>query len=191
MKTRILKSIGVVVLSVLAMSFSTIKTEKKELKASESSILWVGEKVTGKHEGTINIKEGFLEFKKNKLVGGTVIVDMESIVVTDLEGDYKNKLEGHLKSDDFFGVANHKTATLNFTKVKKEGDNYKIEGEITIKGKTETISFDLAIKDNTATSEVEIDRTKFGIRYGSSSFFDNLKDKAIDNEFKLKTTLVF
>lgn len=192
MKTRILKSTAVAIIAVLAMSFSAIKTEKKEIKASESSIHWVGEKVTGKHEGTIKIKEGFLEFKKDKLVGGTVIVDMETINVTDLTGNYKNKLEGHLKSDDFFGVANHKTAKLVFTKVSKDDDNeYDVEGEITIKGITEKISFEIEIEGNTAKTDVEIDRTKFGIKYGSSSFFDNLKDKAIDNEFDLDVKLVF
>lgn len=191
MKTTILKSVAVVVIAVLTMSFITVQTNKKQLKASASSIHWVGEKVTGKHEGTISIKEGFLEFDDEELVGGYVVVDMESMNVTDLEGEYKNKLEGHLKSDDFFGVANHKTAILKFTEVNKEGDVYEIEGEITIKGTTEKISFELEIDENTATSQVEIDRTKFGIKYGSSSFFDNLKDKAIDNNFKLNVKLVF
>ena len=112
-----------------------------------------------------------------------IMVDMTSIVVTDLEGDYKNKLEGHLKSDDFFGTNNYKSSKLVFTKVSKKKGLYTVVGDLTIKGITESITFDLKISGNTATTKLNIDRTKFGIKYGSSSFFDDLKDKAIKNDF--------
>ena len=118
-------------------------------------------------------------------------MDMTSINTTDLEGDYKNKLDGHLKADDFFGVKNHQKATLVFTSVTKNETNYAVVGDLTIKGITNKITFDLTVSDNTATTTFQVDRTKFGIKYGSASFFDGLKDKAIYNEFDLKVSLKF
>jgi len=55
-----------------------------------------------------------------KLIGGEFTADMTSINVTDLEGDSKEKLTGHLRSDDFFGVETHKTAKFVITTVAKK-----------------------------------------------------------------------
>ncbi len=194
MKVNFLKSASLVLVAVVAMSFSAVKKDVKQIKTRESKVNWVGKKQIGSdHSGTINIQNGNLEFKagKDKLVGGMIMVDMTSIVVTDLEGDYKNKLEGHLKSDDFFGTNNYKSSKLVFTKVSKKKGLYTVVGDLTIKGITESITFDLKISGNTATTKLNIDRTKFGIKYGSSSFFDDLKDKAIKNDFELNVSLVF
>ena len=117
---------------------------------------------------------------------------MTTLSNTDLEGEYKGKLEGHLKSDDFFGVEKYPTATLKFTKVKSVSKNaYKVTGDITIKGKTESITFDLSVYGNKANAALKIDRTKFDVRYGSTSFFDGLKDKAIYDEFDIVADLEF
>lgn len=117
---------------------------------------------------------------------------MRSITNTDLEGDYKGKLEGHLKSDDFFDVEKFPTASLVFTKVNATGKNsYKVTGNITIKGHTEAITLDLSVYGNKATASLKIDRTKFDVRYGSTSFFDGLKDKAIYDDFDLVVDLEF
>ena len=118
-------------------------------------------------------------------------MDMTSINTTDIQGDYKKKLDGHLKADDFFGVEKHKKATLVFKSVTKNETNYSVVGDLTIKGITNKVSFELAVSENTATTTFQIDRTKFGIKYGSASFFDGLKDKAIYNEFDLKVSLKF
>ena len=192
MKTRNFKSTAVAIIALITMSFTVIKQETKEIKTSESKINWVGKKEIGNdHKGTINIQNGTLVFKKNKLVGGEVNVDMNSISVTDLEGDYKNKLEGHLKSADFFGTEKFQSSKLVFTKVEGKDGKFKVTGDLTIKGITESIVFDLNIDGNTATAKLDVDRTKYGIKYGSSSFFDNLKDKAIKNDFELNVKLIF
>lgn len=192
MKARILKSTAVALITLITMSFTVIKKEVKQVKTRESKVNWVGKKEIGSdHKGTINIQNGTLEFKKDKLVGGEVSIDMNSITVTDLEGKSKNKLEGHLKNDDFFGTTKFQTSKIVFTKVEGKGGKYKVTGDITIKGITESIIFDLEINENIATANLEIDRTKFGIKYGSSSFFDNLKNKAIKNSFELNVKLVF
>jgi polyisoprenoid-binding protein YceI len=186
-KTTILAAL----VAFVSFSFATL-TETKPVKASESKVVWKGYKVTGSHEGTIAIKSGNLNFDEAVLVGGNFEIDMTSINTTDLKGEMKNNLDGHLKSDDFFGVANFPTATLKITKVMPNGKNaYNVEGDLTIKGKTNTQVFTMSIYGNKATANLKVDRTKFDVRYGSTSFFDGLKDKAIYDEFDLNVDLVF
>jgi polyisoprenoid-binding protein YceI len=188
MKHTFLKSISI--LSILVLSAFTTK-ETKEVNIAESVVNWVGHKVTGQHEGTITLQQGALEFSNNELTGGNFVMDMTTINTTDLEGNYKDKLDGHLKADDFFGVEAHKTASLIFTSVSKNDSNYAVEGDLTIKGITNKISFVLALTENSATTALKVDRTKYGIKYGSASFFDGLKDKAIYDEFDLNVSLKF
>ena len=115
---------------------------------------------------------------------------MNSINCTDLEGEYKGKLEGHLKSNDFFGVAEHPQATLTFTDVKEKGNGlYSVTGDFTIKGKTNPATFDLQISEQNATAKVTINRSLYDIRYGSKSFFDNLGNKMIYDDFELNVNL--
>ena len=188
-----IKNIAVVaIIALISFSFTSIERFKKEIKVENSKVIWKGYKVTGSHQGTIALQSGNLTFEANKLVGGEFVIDMTTITNTDLEGDYKGKLEGHLKSDDFFGVATFPTASLVFKEVKSTGKNsYAVKGDLTIKGIKNPISIDISIYGSKATASVKIDRTKFDVRYGSTSFFDNLKDKAIYDEFDLVTDLEF
>lgn len=183
------KTILILAIAITASAFTNPIKEKIDVK--ESTINWLGKKVTGKHNGTINLQEGYLEMDGDNIVGGKFVIDMTSITVLDLQGGMKGKLEGHLKSDDFFGVETHPTATLDITDATKNGNIYNVNGNITIKGITQPISFDLAKDGNTATSTVIIDRSKFNVRYGSGSFFDNLGDKTIYDDFQLDVTLKF
>jgi len=192
MKNSIKNIAAIAIVAFMTFSFTTMDGIKKEINAESSKVNWKGYKVTGSHQGTIAIKTGNLVFDNNKLVGGSFTINMSSIIVTDLKGEYKGKLEGHLKSDDFFGVENFPTASLIFTKVKSTGKNsYEVTGDITIKGKTDSIIFDVSIYGNKANASLKIDRTKFDVRYGSTSFFDNLKDKAIYDDFDLVADLEF
>ncbi len=192
MKNRAQTIIAAIIIATVTFAFTTIEDGKKQIKVETSKVTWKGYKVTGSHEGSIAIKEGELEFKDGKLKGGAFIIDMSSIQNTDMEGEYKAKLEGHLKSDDFFGVEKFPTASLNFTKVKSTGKNsYEVTGDLTIKDKTNSITFDISIYGNKATANIKIDRTKFDVRYGSASFFDDLQDKAIYDEFDLVSDLEF
>ena len=183
------------ILSITLLSFMLTLTgafaqnaETKVIK--DSSINWTGTKVTGKHSGNINLQEGHLIMDGAELVGGSITIDMTSIIVLDLKGDSKASLERHLKSDDFFGVANHPTANLVISSAKRNGGLYTVTGTITIKGVSEPITFDLGIKEQIATASLTINRTLFGIRYGSGSFFDNLGDKAISDDFEINAKLV-
>lgn len=187
MKT--IKSLLIVAVVVTASAFTT--PMKKKINIKESTIEWKGKKILGSHTGTIQLKDGFLEMENNQLVGGMFVVDMTTIAVTDLDGENKMKLEGHLKSDDFFGIANHPTSVLVINSAKKNGNTYDVQANITIKGHTEPISFELEMGESAAQTSLKIDRTKFGVRYGSGSFADNLGDNAISDKFTLDVMLKF
>ncbi|MHA7058315.1 YceI family protein [Aquimarina sp. M1] len=178
------------ILAVTLLATASIYAQKKEIKTDQSTINWTGKKVTGSHTGTLDFASGFLTFDSGTLKGGEFVVDMTSLAVTDLEaGKGKEKLEGHLNSDDFFGVKNHEKATLVISKASEMEGGYKVIGDLTIKGKTNPITFDLAVNGSTASTTLMIDRTKYDIKYGSGSFFDNLGDKAIYDEFELAVNL--
>lgn len=192
MKKSIKQITAIVLIAFTTFSFTTKNEEKKEINVETSKVVWKGYKVTGSHEGTITIKSGHLNFNEDRLTGGAFVIDMLSITNTDLEGEYKGKLEGHLKSDDFFGVEKYPTASLIFTNVKPTGKNaYLVTGDLTIKGKTETVTFNLSVYGSKANASLKIDRSKFDVKYGSTSFFDGLKDKAIYDEFDLVADLEF
>ncbi len=181
-----------IVVAFITFSFTTIEEEKKEIKTDKSKVVWKGYKVTGSHEGTINLQSGFLTFNEDKLTGGEIVIDMTTLISTDLEGEYKGKLEGHLKSDDFFGVETYPTATLVFKNVEVSGKNsYTVIGDLTLKGKTNSITFNISIYGSKASVSLKIDRSKYDVKYGSASFFDGLKDKVIYDEFDLDSDLEF
>src|SRR5690606_11173752 len=121
-----------------------LNAQTKKIDTSKSSIEWVGKKVTGQHNGTIDFKEGNLIFEGKKLKGGNFKVDMTSISATDLEGKGKEKLDGHLKSEDFFGVEKHPVSELVFKKIGDKGNGvYTVVADLTIKGITNSVTFDL------------------------------------------------
>jgi polyisoprenoid-binding protein YceI len=186
-----LKTLFIALFAVVATTTSTAQNKKIDLQ--KSSIEWVGKKVTGQHNGTINFANGTLVFQGKKLKGGLFTVDMTSINTTDLAaGKGKEKLDGHLKADDFFGVEKFPTAKLEFKLISDNGDGtYNVTANMTIKDVTHPVNFVMTVKGNTATTKFNIDRTKYGIKYGSGSFFDGLGDKAIYDEFELAVSLQF
>ncbi|MBD0831890.1 YceI family protein [Aestuariibaculum sediminum] len=192
MKKTIKNLALVAIVAFTSFAYANNDIEKKEVKVEASKVVWKGYKVTGSHEGTVDLKSGYLSFDGETLVGGEFVIDMTTIGSTDLSGEYKGKLDGHLKSDDFFGVEKHPTSKLVFTKVKASGKNaYDVTADLTIKGKTNKVEFQISIYGNKATASLKVDRSKYDVRYGSTSFFDDLKDKAIYDEFDLVTDLEF
>lgn len=166
-----------------------------KVNVTASTIEWTGRKVTGKHTGVVNLKEGTLQIKDGFLLGGSFVIDMTTIKSTDLQGESATKLEGHLKSDDFFGVDAHPTAKLVITQANAKGDGlFDVKANLTIKGVTQPISFTTQLtqkgKKYTATSHIAVDRTLFNIKYGSGKFHEDLGDTTIYDEFDLRVTLV-
>lgn len=160
------------------------------INVSESSIHWLGEKITGQHEGNINLLSGSLIMENGSLIGGDFVVDMNSLASTDLKGESAKKLEGSLKSEEWFDVGKYAQAKLVFTSVvSQDGGLYNVTGDFTIKGKTNPAAFELQVNDLEATAKVIIDRTLYNILHGSTSFFDNLKDKMINNFFEIDVSL--
>ncbi len=175
----------------VTLTATSVSTEKK-VNVEDSQITWQGHKVTGHHEGTIKLEQGTLKFDdKKQLAGGNFTMDMSTLTVTDLEGGSNGKLTGHLKSDDFFGIEKHPKATFVITKVEGKAGNYKVTGDLTIKGITQPNTFNMIVKENSAMADLKVDRTKYDIKYRSASFFDGLMDKAIYDDFDLNVKLKF
>ncbi|MEQ9440260.1 MAG: YceI family protein [Cyclobacteriaceae bacterium] len=196
MKTLSLKALTLLFATIVATAFTLPEKETVtyNVDPQQSEISWKGEKVAGEHVGTIALQEGTLLLENGVLAGGTFTIDMNSITNTDLDGEQKGKLEGHLKSDDFFGVATYPTALLTITNVTPKGNGYEVTGDLTIKEKTHEVTFPTTVTTQgnqvKADASITIDRSKYDVRYGSGSFFDNLGDKTIYDEFHLQVSLV-
>lgn len=182
--------------AIVAFSFTNAIIEKLNADVLETEITWKGYKVTGSHTGTVDLKEGNLEFTDGALSGGSFSIDMATLGSMDLEGEWKGKLDGHLKSEDFFNVEKYPTADFVITKVAPKGTpgDYKIYGDLTIKETTEPIIFYANVKEEgdkkIATASIKVDRSLYNVKYGSGSFFSGLGDKTIYDEFDLDVKLV-
>ncbi|WP_423818415.1 YceI family protein [Salinimicrobium sp. TIG7-5_MAKvit] len=169
-----------------------------EIDTTASTIEWRGTKPTGEHVGTINIEDGTLMATTEEITSGRVVIDMNSITVTDegMEEKDKRSLEDHLKGTvegketDFFNVNKYPTATFEITGVTEENGQKVLQGNLTLKEETKNIQFPVntEINGETITLKSEtfiIDRTNWGVNYGSKSVFDNLGDKFISDEMEL------
>ncbi len=167
-----------------------------KLQPQLSTLGWEAKAVTHGHNGTMQFTGGDLLVKNNMVVGGDATVDMKTIKATDItDAEQHTKFVGHMSSEDFFGVEKNPTATFKIVSVTPikgaaaTADNATIAGDMTIKGVTNRITFPakVGVKNGVAaaTGKVTIDRTKFGLKYGSKSFFDSIGDKAIYDDFTL------
>jgi len=172
-----------------------------KLQPQLSTLGWEGKAVTHGHNGTMQFASGDLQVNGDQVVGGTVVVDMKTLKATDItDAENHAKFVGHMSSDDFFSAEKYPTSTFKITSVKPiagaaaNADNATITGDMTIKGVTQQISFPakVGVKNGVAaaTGKVTIDRTKFGLKYGSKTFFDSIGDKAIYDEFTLAFNVV-
>jgi len=176
---------------VVVTEVSTITDGSYITNVENSTLNWRGFKPTGTHNGTVNIKEGNLTVADGKLVGGNFVFDMSTITVLDIpaEDEYNGKLVGHLSNPDFFDVEKNPTTTFEIVEV-VYGDNTSVKGNLTIKGITKSIEFPVVLANTDTGLELEgvafkIDRTDFDIKYKSQKFFDDLKDKFINDEFEI------
>ncbi len=166
------------------------------LDTNSSVISWVGKKVTGEHRGTVRISSGEALLSDGVLVGGNFNVDLSSIRVGDIDDPEDNqKLTKHLKSEDFFAASLYPAANFTITKAeaipgaKAGAANYKVVGDLSIKGIKREVQFPVTVVMENgkarATAKFELDRTKWGVRYGSGQFFENLGDKLIYDNFEV------
>jgi polyisoprenoid-binding protein YceI len=175
-----------------AKSVAVTSSESIKVDVDISTISWKGFKPGGEHFGVISISEGSVDLENGNLVGGSFMFDMNSIVDKDMPADneYNAKLVGHLKSSDFFDVAKFPTAKFEITSVANENGKLNVSGNLTIKAATKNITIPASFVNENGLVSLKsdvftIDRTDFDVRYGSKKFFDDLKDKFINDEFEI------
>ena len=195
-----MKKISVVLSSLLL--FSTISNAKSlslTIDPSASELIWEGKKIAGQHHGHLKLKSGKITVVNNAITGGNFEIDMKSLTNEDIsDAVYKEKLIGHLKSDDFFSVEKHPTAIFTITKVEKlhnaNDATHTVTGNLKIKGIAKSLSFPAKIKIDgksfEASGKATIDRTKYDIKYRSKNFFKDLGDKVIDDHFVVNLKLL-
>jgi polyisoprenoid-binding protein YceI len=177
-------------------TLSPVRATSFVVDNQQSKLTWLAKKVTGEHTGTINVAEGTLEVDNKTLKSGNFSLDTRSIAVTDIkDAGMNSRLVGHLKSDDFFSVEKFPTAGFVISSVTDKGKGvYEVNGQLTIKGITNPISFPATVNVSgnklTAKAAIKVDRTKYDIKFRSKSFFENLGDKTIYDDFELNVLLV-
>ena len=179
-------------IGLVLLNFGFIQAQRLNADLEQSNIRWYGQELTGKtHFGDLSFKAAQIELQDGVITGGIFIVDMMSLSVEDLSGPGKTKLEGHLRSDDFFSVERNPEAKLKINqKAKLESNEQKLHGELEIKGIQHPIDFTMTLVDNnSALAELTFDRSKYNIRFRSGSFFENLGDKLIIDDIRLEVSL--
>jgi len=161
-----------------------------DVNLEESTIEWQGFKPTGSHKGTINITSGSFTTHEGNIQGGSFEIDMSSIK----ESESNARLEGHLKSADFFEVEKYPSANFEVTGLEEKDGNTMLSGNLTLKDATNNVTFPVTVTNEADVLSVSsdvftIDRSKWNVRYGSKSFFDDLKDKFINDDIELKITV--
>jgi len=179
-----------ILLLILFISYDSFSNERT-VNIDKSFVKWTGKEITTKiHFGKLNISSGSITVDDNS-VSGEVNVNMESLVVEDLQGEWGKKLEGHLKSDDFFSVNKHKTAYLSINSSNATDSGFIAQGSLTIKDITHPIEFKLTRNLGGFVADLVFDRSKYNVRYNSGSFFENLGDNLILDDIELTANLYF
>ena len=168
-----------------------------DIISTESELKWIGKELsTDTHTGTLVLKNGKIDVNANEVIHGEVEIDMTTITVTDMQGKWGKKLEGHLKSPDFFDVEKYSNAFITFQSDENPIKNNQINltGELTIKDITHPISFtaELLQKKPTlkAKASMSFDRSEYDVRFRSGKFFENLGDKLILDDIEVDVLLV-
>jgi polyisoprenoid-binding protein YceI len=191
-----MKKVGILVFAIafVTMSFinPTVLVENTiKVDVAKSTINWKGYKPTGSHNGIISLTSGELIMEEGVIKGGSFMVNM--LTIKDADGS--EKLEGHLKSADFFEIEVYPTSTFEIKNSSIEDGKTILTGDITIKGITKQLTFSAVVTETegtvTLTSEtIQINRTDFNVKYKSKSFFNDLKEKFINDEFDLQVTIL-
>ena len=191
MEKYIYKSI-IISLLMLMIPASLISQTSRLIDVENSKIKWIGEELSGKnHYGSLKFKNGNLQLDNGKIISGNFTVDMNTINVEDLQGGSKQRLEGHLRSDDFFSVEKFSEAIFEINSsavVNEDGANQVLSGNLTIKGITHPAKLEI---DNNWAAKLVFDRSKYDVRFRSGNFFQNLGDKLIYDEIVISANIVF
>jgi polyisoprenoid-binding protein YceI len=176
----------------------TIQTSVKDgvyvLNKVKPKVTWAAQKLTGSgHNGTLHIETGKFRVEDGQISEGVVIFDMKRIAVSDLQGEEKESLEGHLRSGDFFNVEAHPQAVLSVSDVTEADGKAQLNATLTMNGEAVdyTIPVEVVVADipgDTKGLAIQgkflLDRTKHNITYRSQTFDDKL-DWFIKDEVEL------
>ena len=187
-----MKTIHLLIAFMALLVASNTSAQLFEVDTNKSTVKWEGKKIGGAHDGHIKFKSGSFTLKDDQITEGSFVIDMNSMTNQDIESqEYKDKLIGHLKSDDFFGTEKYPTAKLIVTEASRFKDKAaKVKGNLTIKGNSNPIEFEIVKEGDSFKTVLTVDRAKYDIRYGSKSFFDSLGDKVIYDDFTLEVNVV-
>ncbi len=180
---------------------ATVEAVTFNVDTEASNIAWIGSKPTEDHTGNISLASGIVKVNGDVVESGEFTIDMTSIEVTDLEGDAAGNLKAHLegtvegKETDFFNTPKYPTAKFVVTGLKATDNNTTLEGNLTLKDVTKKIAFDVTVKYDgdkmmLTSEDFTIDRTDWGIQYGSSNFTDIVANKAISDDITLTLNIV-
>ncbi len=171
---------------------TTAYSQSLSVVAKKSNVKWDARKASGSgHYGTLQLKSGTIILSDNKIKSADIVADMTTIVNTDgQDGQPNARLVGHLKNDDFFSVDQFSTAKFVLTGSSEfKNGEAKVYGRLTIKDITHPINFTVKREGNKFATKLQIDRTKYDIKYGSGKFFSDLGDRMILDEFTLEIEL--
>jgi polyisoprenoid-binding protein YceI len=194
-KMKFLMAAVMAVTSLGAIAQNKPLTDTYQVDSAVSKIVYVGKKVTGQHTGNVDVKSGKLTIQGEEITSGEVLVDMNTLTSTDLtDAEYNTKYVTHMKSPDFFDTAKYPDAKLIIKNSKKTKNGLEVNGDLTFVGKTNPVKFIVTDVKKTDSSfsgktNLKLNRTKWGLKYGSSSFIKGLGDKAINDEFTLAIDL--
>lgn len=178
---------------------ANVGSQKLVVDTLASTVAWKGYKPGGSHHGTLGIKQGELSVENGELVSGTFTLDMNKILCEDLtDAKMNEQLVGHLKNADFFDVAKYPEGKFTITTVEKLNDGvntHRISGNLELKGVSKNITFDTKVTNEgtsykATTATFTIDRTQWGVNYGSKNIFKDLKDSFINDDMEVTITIV-
>ncbi len=173
------------------VSQSVFAQDNFKVDIENSKLTWKGYKPTGDHTGAITLASGNITIENKILTGGSFVADMNTIK----DNDGSAKLESHLKSEDFFEIAAYPTSIFEITEIANKGEKIQVIGNMTIKGITKQLSFLASLKVNNdiiiLTSDTfQINRADFNVKHKSKSFFNDLKDKFVNDDFDFQVTII-
>jgi polyisoprenoid-binding protein YceI len=191
MKTSLKKVMLSAFLILVSISFYAQSNSAYTIDKVNSVIHWKGYKPLGLQAGTIKLLSGSINVKNNQITGGKFVADMTTIK----DGNSSERLENHLKSVDFFDVKKYPTSSFTIKNIKNSNEGTFLIGDLTIKNTTKEVEIPatIVISTNTIkinTKTIKINRAEFNVKYKSKSFFENLKDKFIEDDFELQVDIV-
>ncbi|MFP4092149.1 MAG: YceI family protein [Cyclobacteriaceae bacterium] len=164
--------------------------------ASESTVRWTGKKIFGQHYGKVPIKEGSFSLEDGRLKSGSFTLNVRDLTNEDLEGSRKQDLLEWLKSKEMFYTGKYPEAFFEIVSATAEanGQTYQVEGKLTIKGTTHSISFPVQISGSKEEVRVQaklsFDRTRWDLKYGEGGIIGDMGNTAIKNEVEVEVDLV-